>query len=64
MPVQVMAAADTPDSSKSGFSNAEIDERDSAASCPAVEEPSGNIPNPDNFEGDGYYDEDGVYHNY
>ncbi|MDD5085047.1 MAG: hypothetical protein PHE61_03260 [Candidatus Omnitrophica bacterium] len=61
---QAMAAADTPDSSKGGFSNAEIDERQAVGECPSEEHPGGNIPDPDNMEGDGYYDDNGTFHNY
>lgn len=57
-------AKEPPDTEKTGFSNAELDNRAFVSSIPAEEDTSGNIPEPADGEGTGYYDEDGIFHNY
>ena len=57
-------ASNEPDSSESGFSNAEIDNRSFVSSIPEEDYPAGDIPEPADERGDGYYDESGIYENY
>ena len=60
----LFAMADNPYEDDYDKDNAEANDLNFVGSSPAEEESEGEIPEPAEGVGDGYYDEDGVFHNY